>query len=133
MKQRFIELLSSVERPGMKDLIDWMENKSDFFAAPASTQYHGACEGGLVEHSLAVYENLNKLMGLYFDEYEQGTVIICALLHDICKANFYTTSTRNVKNEETGQWEKKPFYKIEDNSRTVTAKSRFSLPRNLLS
>ena len=64
MKQKFIELLSSVERPGIHDLIDWLENKSDFFTAPASTQHHGACEGGLLKHSLAVYENLIKLMDL---------------------------------------------------------------------
>lgn len=117
MKQRYIELLSSIERPGMKELLDWMENKSDFFTAPASTQYHGACEGGLLEHSLAVYDQLcviadthkNALPTVY-----NSTLILAALLHDICKANFYTVSTRNVKNEETGQWEKKPFYKIED-------------------
>ena len=39
---------------------------------------------------------------------------ICALLHDICKAQFYKASTRNVKNEETGAWEKQPFYMVED-------------------
>ena len=39
---------------------------------------------------------------------------ICALLHDLCKAQFYKQSTRNVKNEQTGQWEKKPYYTVED-------------------
>ena len=39
---------------------------------------------------------------------------LCGLLHDVCKAQFYKVSTRNVKNEETGQWEKRPFYAVED-------------------
>ena len=39
---------------------------------------------------------------------------LCALLHDVCKAQFYKISTRNVKNEKTGQWEKVPYYTIED-------------------
>ena len=39
---------------------------------------------------------------------------LCALLHDICKAQFYKISTRNVKNEKTGQWERQPYYTIED-------------------
>lgn len=39
----------------------------------------------------------------------------CApLLHDVCKANFYKVSTRNVKNDATGQWEKVPFYQVAD-------------------
>ncbi|SCJ34752.1 Uncharacterised protein [Anaerotruncus sp. 2789STDY5834896] len=35
-------------------------------------------------------------------------------MHDLCKANFYKVSTRNVKNEQTGKWEKAPFYQVED-------------------
>lgn len=114
MKTKFLTLLSSVNRPGMDQLIDWLTNKSDFLTAPASTQYHGAKEGGLVEHSLAVYESLKAIKGLYSIDCAAESAVICGLLHDICKANFYSVSTRNVKNDKTGQWEKKPFYQIED-------------------
>ena len=115
MENKFLSLLSEVKRPGMDKLIDWLINKSDFLKAPASTQYHGANEGGLLEHSLLVYDNLIKVQKTFIDQmvnYE--TILIVSLLHDICKANFYTVSMRNVKNEETGQWEKQPFYKIDD-------------------
>ena len=40
--------------------------------------------------------------------------IFCALLHDLCKANYYKKGTRNVKNDATGQWEKVPSYSVED-------------------
>ena len=42
---------------------------TDFFTAPASTRFHGACECGLVMHSLNVY---HVLMKRYFDEAEDS-------------------------------------------------------------
>ena len=49
MKQKFLELLKSVNREGMDKLIEFIE-KTDFFKAPASTRYHGAYEGGVRFH-----------------------------------------------------------------------------------
>ena len=42
----------NVTRPGSEKLLDWLDKKTDFFTAPASTRFHGACEGGLCMHSL---------------------------------------------------------------------------------
>ena len=87
-KQKFIEYYqANIHREGADRLLEWLQT-TDFFTAPASTRYHCACPSGLVQHS--------------------------ALLHDVCKAQFYKISTRNVKNEKTGQWEKVPYYTIED-------------------
>jgi len=101
-KIRIIELLKSTERPGMERLIEWMENKSDFFTAPASTKYHLHCKGGLARHSLNVYERLKAKVDSGLLELKEDTVIITALLHDVCKANFYAVQKRNRKIE--GQW-----------------------------
>ena len=101
-----------VTRPGSEKLLDWLDKKTDFFTAPASTRFHGACEGGLCMHSLNVYHALHDS---FFTEGEsEESYAICALLHDLCKANYYKLGTRNVKNEATGQWEKAPFYSVED-------------------
>ena len=113
MKDRFLELLSSVQRPGIDKLTAWLE-KSDMFTAPASTVYHGACEAGLLAHSLAVHDILRHMAGPSFPTVEPEFAIVCGLLHDVAKVNFYKTSTRNVKNETTNVWEKVPFYQIED-------------------
>lgn len=113
MRDRFISLLNETNRPGMDKLIQWLTN-SDFFTAPASTQYHGASEKGLLHHSLAVYHAMRNNQGPSFPVLDRESVIICGLLHDVAKVNFYKSSTRNVKNEETGAWEKKPFYVIDD-------------------
>ena len=47
MKEQFLELLKTVNREGINELIEFLE-KSDFFKAPASTRFHGSYEGGLV-------------------------------------------------------------------------------------
>lgn len=118
MKDFYIQLLKSVRRPGVDALVDYLE-KSDFFEAPASTIYHGSYAGGLVEHSLNVYTMLQwYVANLQDSDFElpkisEESVIIVALLHDLCKVNCYHESTRNMKNEQTGKWEKVPCYKRE--------------------
>ena len=100
-----------ITRAGSTELLEWL-SKTDFFTAPASTRFHCACEYGLVQHSVNVYRTLRER---YFEESDsEESFAICGLLHDICKAQFYKVATRNVKNEETGQWEKKPYYTVED-------------------
>lgn len=112
-KQRFINLLkeASEQRKGVDKLLAWLEG-TDFFTAPASTRFHGAYEGGLVEHSLNVYDAFMKLFGQE-EAHNRASVLICTLLHDVCKSGFYKTELRNRKNEQ-GQWEKVPVYAIED-------------------
>ena len=114
MKDRIIELLRSTNREGIEDVISFLE-KSDFFIAPASTRFHGNYEGGLAEHSLKVYEILkSKLDKKEIDiNVNNDTIIIVALLHDICKCNFYKVEYRNAKNER-GDWEKVPYYTVDD-------------------
>ena len=58
MKEKFIRLYQeNITRDGAQDLLDWLV-KTDFFTAPASTRFHSAYAGGLVEHSVNVYEVL---------------------------------------------------------------------------
>lgn len=109
----------NITREGSDKLLEFLE-KSDFFTAPASTRYHGAYEGGLLRHSLNVYECLTEYLSrervqqMYKINASAESAAIVALLHDICKVNFYTLSMRNQKNEQTGQWEKVPYYTIND-------------------
>ncbi len=109
MKQRFLELLRSTNREGIEDFILFLE-KTDFFTAPASTKFHNSFEGGLLQHSLNVYDALKKLVG---DEWPDETIIIVALLHDVCKINSYKIDYKNKK-DDTGTWVKEPYYTIND-------------------
>lgn len=114
-KAKIIDLLKSTKREGMDKLIDFLENKSDFFTCPASTKFHGNFAGGLAEHSLKVYEILEHKVknSIYKIEIPEESIIIIGILHDICKVNFYAVDYRNAKNE-LGVWEKVPYYKVED-------------------
>lgn len=123
MKEKFLEIYrKNITRPGADKLLAWLET-TDFFTAPASTRFHLSRPGGLVDHSVHVYERLDNLVtdeegypGSTFGEdftISDETIAICGLLHDICKANFYTVEMRNRKNEQ-GQWEKYPFYVVDD-------------------
>ena len=117
-KERFISVFKEkIHREGADKLLAYLES-SDFFTAPASTRYHGAYFGGLLEHSLNVYDCLcdylarPRVKELYGLEFPEESVAIAALLHDLCKVDFYVESTRNVK--EDGVWKTVPYYTIDD-------------------
>ena len=113
--KEFIDLLKSTNREGIEDLIKFMEEKTHFFTAPASTKFHGSYEGGLLEHSMKVYEILKyKVEHNVIDlKVPEEAVILVPLLHDICKVNFYKVDYRNAKNA-LGEWEKVPYYTVDD-------------------
>jgi len=114
MRERFLELLGSVNRPCMDKLTKWLTENSDFMTAPASTKYHGAVESGLLVHSVAVFDRLLDVLVMNPTiKVDPESARICGLLHDICKVNFYKKSERNAKDEK-GNWVKVPFYEIED-------------------
>lgn len=108
-----------IKREGADKLLDYLMNKSDFFTAPASSKFHNDFEGGLLSHSLNVYKRLVRLLEAEYGEgwkeiYSPETVAIVGLLHDVCKINYYEVDYRNVKNKDTGAWEKVPYYRVED-------------------
>lgn len=119
MKDKFIKAYTeNITRPGADKLLAWIES-SDFFAAPASTRFHLSSPGGLLEHSLHVFERMKAICANEatitpgFNEPSMETIAVCGLLHDICKANFYAVEMRNRKNNQ-GRWEQYPFYVVDD-------------------
>lgn len=106
----FVEALRTTNRDGIEELIRYLQEETDFFTAPASTKYHGAFAGGLLMHSINVCAELR--LDPNSKVYPTETLIIVALLHDICKANCYRTEKRNVK--ENGVWVEKQIYVFED-------------------
>ena len=100
--EKFEKLLSTVRRDGVEKLLHYIQKNTDFYKAPASTKFHLACAGGLLQHSLNVYECLiaKRESSVWKDvlkDIPDESLIIIALLHDLCKANFYTEGTKNQK------------------------------------
>ena len=110
-KEKFLSLLRTVKRDGIENLISWLET-TDFFEAPASTRFHESFEGGLLQHSLNVYYSLYRLNQDLDLNLNDESIIVSALLHDLCKADFYKATTRNVK--VNGKWETAPYYTIDE-------------------
>lgn len=135
---RYFEfLVSQIKRPGRDELLNYCR-KSDFYRAPASTKFHLSCEGGLLQHSINVFEALRHMGCTNVDDdtmeynvYGQQVVktpyesiIVAALFHDLCKTNFYSVEYRNQKVYKSGgskhdahgnfDWESVPFYIVED-------------------
>lgn len=112
-KEQFIEMAKGITRPGIDQMMAWLET-TDFYTAPASTRFHGAEEGGLCAHSITVAKRLLEIADLWApNQYSRDALLTVALFHDLCKISTYTVSTRNVKDDTTGQWTKVPFYKFE--------------------
>ena len=121
-KKEFIKLYTTnIKREGADKLLEWLCDKSDFFEAPASSKYHNAFEGGLCAHSLNVARRLKLLVDTEkklcpgkesVTHITDESVIICGLLHDVCKANFYKVDFRNKK--EDGEWVRVPYYTIDE-------------------
>lgn len=98
---KFEELLSEVKREGINSLLDFIR-KSDFYTAPASTRFHLSEQGGLLKHSLHVYECLNAKVSApiwkdVLKDVSRETILIVSLLHDLCKTYYYTTDFKNQK------------------------------------
>ena len=115
IKNRTEELLLSTGRQGMDGLLAEMDGMG-FYTAPCSTQYHLAYPGGLLEHSLNVYELMDRLSSILYPEVDRSSVIICALLHDLGKAgqfgkpNYVVNMLKGLgKNAEPYQSPTKPY------------------------
>ena len=108
-KDLFLSILREKcpDRPGLSNLLSWLEEKTDFFTAPCSTRFHLSEAGGLCAHSLNVYY---RLRALFLSEKqrsegddatltveEDDTVAFVSLLHDVCKCNVYHPIYRNQK------------------------------------
>lgn len=111
--EEYISELKKVRRRGMKKLIEWLES-SDLKTAPASTRYHGNYEGGLVEHSLNVLKmsrHQKSLIKLF--NVKDSTLVVTALLHDLCKVNYYKEE-QAWRKDDRGNWESYIRYGVED-------------------
>ena len=116
MTKAFDDALLSTERNGISELLKYLHTRTDFYTAPASSKYHSAYKGGLLEHSLKVMNLLlQKMQYGIWQKYSIPTesIIISSLLHDLCKINTYVPTNKNIQ-EKNGKWRRKASYTIND-------------------
>lgn len=96
MREKFNRMYEFVQRDGKGTLLEHLE-EIGYFTSPASTQYHLAKEGGLLEHSvnvtdlmikIAVPLNQEKALSNDINKFTESIVIV-GLFHDLGKAGYY--------------------------------------------
>ena len=104
MKARLRELVSSVQDPSMRKLLDDFFGDEQFMNAfsdaPASITLHSAAVGGLIHHTINVAEICNRIAELH-PELDRDLVLTGALLHDIGKIQSFKV-TSNISQTEEG-------------------------------
>jgi 3'-5' exoribonuclease len=104
MKARLRELVSSVQDPAMRKLLDDFFGDEQFMNAfsdaPASITLHSAAVGGLIHHTINVAEICNRIAELH-PELDRDLVLTGALLHDIGKIQSFKV-TSNISQTEEG-------------------------------
>lgn len=114
-RERFESLLTATGRTGIGKVLDGLAGLG-FYEAPASTRFHGSHAGGLLEHSLNVYDEALAIRDLQLkfrpdmaERLTADSVAIAALLHDVCKAEVYK-EIEKFRKDANGQWEKYKVY-----------------------
>ena len=109
LEEMFCAALMATGRKGMDAVIKNLR-EIGFFESPASSKHHLSYPGGLLEHSLNVWEQAKKLAAVEIcPDVKSSSITIAALLHDVCKAGIYVVEKRNRKNDK-GQWEQYDYY-----------------------
>lgn len=114
MKERFNRIVKTIiKRDGIDNLLNWLET-TDFYVAPASSRedFHGCFEGGLLQHSVDVYDYLIDSKYIDRNIYSHESIAIVSLFHDLCKIGIYKKDIKNVK--ENGVWIQKECYKYKE-------------------
>lgn len=113
-----------IHRDGLDRLLDFLE-KSDFYTAPSSANYHLNEDGGLCQHSINVFQTAIKVYDLivapqilagnspFTEEISKESIAIATLFHDLCKTKFYK-KTEKWKKDEQNRWVSYPGYEIAD-------------------
>ena len=107
--------------PHIKYALDWLR-KTDFYSSPASTKYHDAKYGGLLNHTLEAYVQLVGLRSVpkfkSVVSNQWWSAVLAILVHDWCKIGRYEHYLKNVKDEDTGEWAQEDAYRIKDDDVT---------------
>lgn len=110
-KDLFTKILIGTGRNGIDKVLDGIEYLG-FFKAPASSRFHLAEEGGLLQHSLNVYEQAVQIRAVQVNMFPDldnrllpDSIAIAALLHDVCKAEVYK-QVEKFRKDNDNRWEK---------------------------
>lgn len=112
-------MVVSDRKDSFNNLMNWIENNTEYLKSPASTKYHLCREQGLLEHSVSVVSTMIKIKGAICPEITNEQCIIVGLLHDLGKVGV-PGSPQYLENEPTEKQKQYGYkantpYRINDN------------------
>lgn len=117
-RERFCKILRDTGRENIEYVIEDLEALG-FFEAPASVRNHFNFPGGLMQHSLNVYDMAMALRSAIVpmrpdmeNVLRPDSIAIAALLHDVCKSDIYKKTVKKRRNE-IGVWEDIEGYDVD--------------------
>lgn len=92
LRDEFHSLLADVDRSGMTDLLDYLD-ECGFYYRPSSDIRHHNYPGGLAEHCLGVYRKMSEenIKGI-----SEDSIKIVGLFHDLCKCDMFFFVGRSI-------------------------------------
>ena len=92
LRDEFHSLLADVNRPGMANLLDYLD-ECGFYYRPSSDTRHHNYPGGLAEHCLGVYRKMSveNIKGT-----SEDSIKIVGLFHDLCKCDMFYFVGRSI-------------------------------------
>ena len=102
LEKRYNDLkaMVKVRADEFAELMEFIETKTAWLTAPASTRFHLSKEHGLLEHSINVAETLLRLKSTLYPLIDDESCVIVALLHDLGKAGT-PAGAQYIKNQPT--------------------------------
>lgn len=96
-RSQFESLLSTVDRDGTAELLQWLAQETDFYTAPATVRLIRNYPAGLCEQALVRYENLKSLVKISNLPYSDATIVLVSLLAGLSKVNYFELVSKNKK------------------------------------
>lgn len=114
-REDFETILRSTKRNGVEAVIEGLD-KLGFFKAPASAKFHLSEEGGLLRHSLNVYNQADAIRTAQIrldpkveEAVPMESIAVASLLHDVCKSEIYK-KVQKFRKDANDRWEKYDAY-----------------------
>lgn len=104
--QRFVD---SSKVTSFNNFIKYIESKTSYLTAPASTKFHLSCPHGLLIHSISVTSIMlnDKESKWYYKDIPDESIIIAGMFHDLGKAGLSLEDPYYIECEAT---EKQKMY-----------------------
>lgn len=96
-QETILQMLQSIDRPGMDKVIEYVRN-GRYFTVPCHSHHRG--RGGMAQHSLEVYRHMSEANK---GQYPEDSIIIAALFHDLGKAAYRSEGFTGMHDERSLQ------------------------------